>query len=102
MYMEALDKRQIHLAESKALLEAVMNESRFVNEGRGIHRVGKMADNLNKLMSSKALDVANNRLSEFTAELNSSGMAEGAIVAEVEVYKVQLVRYLRSLIRGKI
>ena len=99
--MEAVEKRQAHLTESKALLDAVMNEANLTNEGRGINRLGELADNFEKLASSKALSVANARLSEFTEELNSSGMAEDAIEAEVEAYKGEIVSYLRELIRER-
>lgn len=99
--METIEKRQAHLTESKALLDAVMNEANLTNEGRGINRLDELADNFEKLASSKALNVANARLSEFTEELNSSGMAEDAIEAEVEAYKGEIVSYLRELIREK-
>lgn len=99
--METAEKRQAHLTESKALLDAVMNEANLTNEGRGIDRLGELADNFSKLASSKALNVANARLSEFTEELNNSGMSEGASENEVEAYKLEIISYLRELIREK-
>ncbi len=100
--MKTAEKRQAHLTESKALLDAVMNEANLTNEGRGIDRIDELADNIDKLASSKALDVANARLGEFTEELNKSGMAEDAIETEVEAYKDEVVDYLRELIREKL
>lgn len=100
--METVEQRQAHLTESKALLDAVMNEANLTNQGRGIDRLDELADNLDKLASSKALDVANARLSDFTEELKTSGMAEDTIETEVESYKSEIVSYLRELIREKL
>lgn len=100
--METVEKRQAHLTESKALLDAVMNEANLSNQGRGIDRIGELADNLDKIASSKALDVANARLGDFAEELKASGMAEDAIETEVESYKSEMVSYLRGLIREKL
>jgi len=100
--METVEKRQAHLTESKALLDAVMNEASLTNQGRGISRIGELADNLDKLASSKVLNVANARLGDFTEELKNSGMAEDAIETEVESYKNEIVSYLRGLTREKL
>lgn len=79
-----------------------MNEANLTSEGRGIDRIDELADNLDKLASSRALAVANDRLSEFTEELNNSGMTEEAIDAEVEAYKDELVGHLRELIKERL
>jgi hypothetical protein len=100
--METAEQRQAHLTESKALLDAVMNEANLTNQGRGIDRIGELADNLDKLASSKALNVANARLDNFSEALKNSGMAEDATEAEVESYKDEIVNYLRELIREKL
>ena len=100
--MEITEKRLAHLTESKALLEAVMNEANLTNVGRGIDRVSELGDNFKKLASSKALDVANNRLDSFTEELKNSGIAEDAIETEAEAYKHEIVSYLQGLIRERL
>lgn len=100
--METVEKRQAHLTESKALLDAVMNEANLTNQGRGIDRIGELADNLDKLASSKALNVANARVENFSEEMKNSGMAEDTIETEVESYKGEIVSYLRELIRQKL
>lgn len=78
-----------------------MNEANLTNEGRGINRLGELADNFEKLASSKALNVANARLSEFAEELSNSGMEDDDIENEVDAYKAEIISYLRGLIRER-
>lgn len=100
--MKTVEQRQAHLTESKALLDAVMNEANLTNQGRGIDRLDELADNLDKLASSKALTVANARLDNFSEEMKNSEMTEDAIETEVASYKDEIVSYLRELIREKL
>ena len=100
--MKTTETRQVHLAESKALLDKVMNEANLTNQRSGIDRLSELAGNLEKFSSSEALGVANARLEDYTKELSRLNMTEEDAAIETEAYKAQLVNHLRQGIRERI